>query len=141
MSAPSTVEAAASVPAVAAAAAAAAAKSSPAHVSPLDLDTSDRSMSGVQVALLSLQSKTLEALSQSVLSRPLVCAQMAGYLRRLGLQLERLQVVHVGGTKGKGSTSAFVERICREHGITTGQQQRQTHEEPAHGADGEPKTL
>jgi UDP-N-acetylmuramyl tripeptide synthase len=27
--------------------------------------------------------------------------------------LNALNVVHITGTKGKGSTSAFVERICR----------------------------
>ncbi|KAL3685754.1 hypothetical protein R1sor_003776 [Riccia sorocarpa] len=34
--------------------------------------------------------------------------------------LERLGVIHVAGTKGKGSTCAFCERILRESGFKTG---------------------
>lgn len=43
--------------------------------------------------------------------------EMEEYLRRLGYtpdDLNRLNVVHITGTKGKGSASAFVERIFRE---------------------------
>ncbi|XP_014215141.1 folylpolyglutamate synthase, mitochondrial [Copidosoma floridanum] len=45
------------------------------------------------------------------------------YLIRSGLsleQLESLSVIHVAGTKGKGSCCAFVEAILREHGFRTG---------------------
>jgi hypothetical protein len=35
-------------------------------------------------------------------------------------QISSLRVVHIAGTKGKGSTSAFVERILRECGLRTG---------------------
>ncbi|KAL7287990.1 hypothetical protein TKK_0018044 [Trichogramma kaykai] len=45
------------------------------------------------------------------------------YLLRSGLsleQVERLSVIHVAGTKGKGSTCAFAEAILREHGFKTG---------------------
>jgi folylpolyglutamate synthase len=133
-------------------------------VLPADLDTlTDRAssgMAGVERALGALQSKTLEALSASLLSRPLMRTQMLRYLRRLRLVppehaappaavaaasisaasaaasastqppqpvpaserqgLDRLRVIHIGGTKGKGSTGAFVERILREHGVSTG---------------------
>lgn len=34
--------------------------------------------------------------------------------------LNALNVIHITGTKGKGSTSAFVERICRERFIEKG---------------------
>ena len=34
--------------------------------------------------------------------------------------LDRLNVIHVSGTKGKGSTCAFVESILQKHGIRTG---------------------
>lgn len=34
--------------------------------------------------------------------------------------LNALNVIHITGTKGKGSTSAFVERICRERFIQAG---------------------
>ena len=43
---------------------------------------------------------------------------MHDYLRRIGYKpddLNRLNVVHITGTKGKGSTSAFTERILRSH--------------------------
>jgi hypothetical protein len=45
-------------------------------------------------------------------------AEMHDYLRRIGYQasdLNKLNVVHITGTKGKGSTSAFTERILRTH--------------------------
>jgi folylpolyglutamate synthase len=45
------------------------------------------------------------------------------YLQRIGLQhesLRRLQLVHVAGTKGKGSTCAMIESILRNCGYRTG---------------------
>ncbi|WVR05827.1 hypothetical protein IAU60_002852 [Kwoniella sp. DSM 27419] len=45
-------------------------------------------------------------------------AEMNDYLRRIGYKpedLNKLNVVHITGTKGKGSTSAFTERILRAH--------------------------
>ena len=44
--------------------------------------------------------------------------EMHDYLRRIGYKpddLNQLNVVHITGTKGKGSTSAFTERILRSH--------------------------
>jgi folylpolyglutamate synthase len=44
--------------------------------------------------------------------------EMHDYLKRIGYapaDLDRLNVVHITGTKGKGSTSAFTERILRAH--------------------------
>lgn len=35
-------------------------------------------------------------------------------------QLDSLSVIHVAGTKGKGSTCAFTEKILHEHGFRTG---------------------
>lgn len=35
-------------------------------------------------------------------------------------QLDTLSVIHVTGTKGKGSTCAFCESILRHHGYRTG---------------------
>jgi len=43
---------------------------------------------------------------------------MNDYLKRIGYQpddLNKLNVVHITGTKGKGSTSAFTERVLRTH--------------------------
>ncbi|XP_020298129.1 folylpolyglutamate synthase, mitochondrial-like isoform X1 [Pseudomyrmex gracilis] len=45
------------------------------------------------------------------------------YLFRAGItmeQLDNLSVIHVSGTKGKGSTCAFTENILRHHGFSTG---------------------
>uniref|UniRef100_A0A8D2D2C6 Folylpolyglutamate synthase n=1 Tax=Sciurus vulgaris TaxID=55149 RepID=A0A8D2D2C6_SCIVU len=48
---------------------------------------------------------------------------MEVYLVRSGLQVEdldQLNIIHVTGTKGKGSTCAFTERILRNYGLKTG---------------------
>ncbi|CAH2095873.1 unnamed protein product [Euphydryas editha] len=48
---------------------------------------------------------------------------MENYLMRTGVTLSRLDqlsVIHVAGTKGKGSTSAMCESILRTHGFRTG---------------------
>ena len=79
-----------------------------------------RGMDAADACLLSLQSKTEEALTQSVLTRPLVCVQMQRYLQRLRVDLSSLAVVHVAGTKGKGSTCAFTESVLRHCGLSTG---------------------
>ncbi|KAK0159708.1 hypothetical protein PV327_010795 [Microctonus hyperodae] len=45
------------------------------------------------------------------------------YISRSGMnieQLDKLSVIHVAGTKGKGSTCAYVETILRQHGYKTG---------------------
>lgn len=47
----------------------------------------------------------------------------ASQLRLAGIQideLDRLNIIHIGGTKGKGSTCAFVESILRHSGRKTG---------------------
>ncbi|XP_057217162.1 folylpolyglutamate synthase, mitochondrial [Triplophysa rosa] len=48
---------------------------------------------------------------------------MRGFLQRAGLkveELDQLDIIHVTGTKGKGSTCAFTEKILRNHGFRTG---------------------
>ncbi|KAK8380551.1 hypothetical protein O3P69_016861 [Scylla paramamosain] len=45
------------------------------------------------------------------------------FLDRVGISLkdlDSLSVIHIAGTKGKGSTCSFVESILREHGFRTG---------------------
>merc|ERR1719427_2105681 len=49
--------------------------------------------------------------------------QTIKYLERSGMSLtdlDSLQVIHVSGTKGKGSTCAFCESILRQSGLKTG---------------------
>ncbi|KPI95371.1 Folylpolyglutamate synthase, mitochondrial [Papilio xuthus] len=48
---------------------------------------------------------------------------MENYLLRTGVtlrMLDELSVIHVAGTKGKGSTSAMCESVLRHHGYRTG---------------------
>ncbi|XP_043914214.1 folylpolyglutamate synthase, mitochondrial isoform X2 [Protopterus annectens] len=48
---------------------------------------------------------------------------MKAFLERTGLMVEdldQLNIIHVTGTKGKGSTCAFAERILRNYGLKTG---------------------
>eukprot|EP00047_Mylnosiga_fluctuans_P015279 m.44881 g.44881 ORF g.44881 m.44881 type:complete len:503 (+) comp5848_c0_seq1:6-1514(+) len=98
----------------------------PALFSPMATDASARTYAAAIEALNSLQSNaaTLETQRKTGgrnLERQL--PDMAHALEILGIQLDDLnglKVIHVAGSKGKGSTCAFVERILREHGLKTG---------------------
>jgi dihydrofolate synthase/folylpolyglutamate synthase len=46
--------------------------------------------------------------------------RMRSFLAETGLTRPAPSVVQVVGTNGKGSTAAFVERMAREHGLSTG---------------------
>merc|ERR1712106_915308 len=49
--------------------------------------------------------------------------QTTKYLERSGMTLEdldKIKIIHVSGTKGKGSTCAFCESILRHNGLKTG---------------------
>jgi hypothetical protein len=52
-----------------------------------------------------------------------ICVHNTIHSFRSGVSLEKLDelsVIHVSGTKGKGSTCAFCESILRRHGYKTG---------------------
>ncbi|RHZ02578.1 hypothetical protein DYB35_010117 [Aphanomyces astaci] len=53
-------------------------------------------------------------------SREVAVEMMESYLTRLQMDISRLSIVHVAGTKGKGSTCAFTNSILRAHGVKTG---------------------
>eukprot|EP00042_Codosiga_hollandica_P043387 m.410670 g.410670 ORF g.410670 m.410670 type:complete len:497 (-) comp56539_c0_seq21:278-1768(-) len=49
--------------------------------------------------------------------------EMTEFMHRLNLDVSRLNslnFIHIAGTKGKGSTCAFIESILRAHGLKTG---------------------
>ncbi|XP_076436743.1 folylpolyglutamate synthase, mitochondrial-like isoform X2 [Babylonia areolata] len=78
------------------------------------------------VALNSLQSNA-ETIRRSLQhrneSRKHNIPNMINYLQRVGISLDdvdKLSVIHVTGTKGKGSTCAFTESILRQYGYKTG---------------------
>eukprot|EP00937_MAST-01D_sp_MAST-1D-sp2_P002800 g2800.t1 len=78
-----------------------------------------RNFASAWQSLLSLQS-TGSALEQSFQQRAQVLRMMNFYTETLGLDTSALSVIHVAGTKGKGSTCAFAESILRAHGHRTG---------------------
>jgi len=78
------------------------------------------SMEGADSALSFLQAKNIEALRMRAQSRSFAHSQMQHYLSRINLNIDDLPVVHIAGSKGKGSTAAFTETILRQHGLKTG---------------------
>jgi folylpolyglutamate synthase len=57
-----------------------------------------------------------------VSTRETVAQAMSYYLTRLGVDAASLPpVIHIAGTKGKGSTAAFTESILRHSGLRTGE--------------------
>ncbi|GAB9465970.1 Folylpolyglutamate synthase [Globisporangium polare] len=72
---------------------------------------------------VSSQFKDLNGQDRQVSTREETIAMMQHYLQRLdltGAVNSKLSVIHIAGTKGKGSTCAMVERILREAGYKTG---------------------
>ncbi|GAB5371061.1 hypothetical protein AAMO2058_001546900 [Amorphochlora amoebiformis] len=65
-------------------------------------------------------SKSKQQLTEAAMTRHHIVKEMRGYLDELKLDLSGVPVIHVAGTKGKGSTCAFVESILRHHGYHTG---------------------
>ena len=79
-----------------------------------------RSFKSAWHSLLSLQS-TGTALERSFQRRSETLHMMRFYVRELGIDVQALgkRVIHVAGTKGKGSTCAFAESVLRARGYRT----------------------
>ena len=80
-----------------------------------------RGIDDALAAALSTQSPGQD-LVDAARSRDYVPTSMRAYFQRLGLDLAPFgpRVVHIAGTKGKGSTSTFCESILRANGLRTG---------------------
>ena len=52
--------------------------------------------------------------------------RMHPLLRLLGNPQDRLRIVHIAGTKGKGSTAAMLDAVLRAAGYRVGLQRRRT---------------
>jgi UDP-N-acetylmuramyl pentapeptide synthase len=79
-----------------------------------------RDMAAAFRALMSLQS-TGSKLLEAAKTRELVLQAMGHYMDRMGFRLSSLPpVLHIAGTKGKGSTAAMTEAILRSAGLKTG---------------------
>jgi folylpolyglutamate synthase len=63
------------------------------------------------------------ALDAAAMRRGRVIQLMQGYARRVGLEsaVSEIPVVHIAGTKGKGSTACMVESMLRQSGLKTGE--------------------
>ena len=81
-------------------------------------DASTRGLAQAMNALLNLQAKG-SMLARVASTRKSTLEIMDNYMKRLHLDISSLSVIHVAGTKGKGSTCAMVERILREKGFKT----------------------
>jgi folylpolyglutamate synthase/dihydrofolate synthase len=79
-----------------------------------------RDIAGCLRVVQALQSHGLSWMS-SVSSRLAVKQAMHYYMTRVGIAVDSLPpIIHIAGTKGKGSTAAFTESILRNAGLRTG---------------------
>lgn len=73
---------------------------------------------------LQTNAQTLEQIRQERDKRAhLNIPRMLQFVQRVGIKeedLDKLNVIHVSGTKGKGSTCAYCESVLRHHGYKTG---------------------
>jgi folylpolyglutamate synthase len=70
-------------------------------------------------SLISLSNKK-KHLDIVIKSRDQMVFMMENYLKRLSIDISKLSIIHVAGTKGKGSTLALTESILRHKGYRTG---------------------
>ncbi|KAK8779113.1 hypothetical protein V5799_019545, partial [Amblyomma americanum] len=92
---------------------------------PMPTVSSKRCYEDAVYALNNLQSNeaTLKKSMQHPSTAFLRSRRMPEHLQAIGLQIsdiDALKIIHVAGTKGKGSTCAFAESILRHHGFKTG---------------------
>lgn len=73
------------------------------------------------------QAQTTEAIEKSAARRTTTVSDMRRYLARIGLYnptgqnvISEKTLIHITGTKGKGSTAAFCESLLRYQGKRTG---------------------
>jgi len=66
------------------------------------------------LAFLDLRIDYERALSVPYTEREFQLDRMRDLLSRLGNPHQRLKIIHVAGTKGKGSTSAFTDSVLRQ---------------------------
>ena len=79
-----------------------------------------RNMTAAMRAVQDLQ-RAGGKLIEAAQSRHRVVAMMRGYMQRLAIEPDALPpVIHIAGTKGKGSTAAMCESILRTGGLRTG---------------------
>lgn len=79
----------------------------------------------IKALSLTLQSNAayLQSVKKHVTNDSAKLKETEKYFLRSGLtleQLDSLSIIHVAGTKGKGSTCAFTEAILRQYGFSTG---------------------
>jgi folylpolyglutamate synthase len=74
------------------------------------------------VALINGAISSGGALETAAAQRKQTVLDMQHYLSpaRLNLDISQLRLVHVTGTKGKGSTCCLAEAVLRKHGLRTG---------------------
>jgi folylpolyglutamate synthase/dihydrofolate synthase len=77
----------------------------------------------ISTALSLVQSKVVNALAMKNLTKDEAMAEMSHFLDRIGVDepaLKSMNFVHLAGSKGKGSTSSYIESILHQHGFKTG---------------------
>ncbi|OQR94475.1 folylpolyglutamate synthase [Achlya hypogyna] len=80
-----------------------------------------RGVDGAMDLLLGLPSRPGNVLPPTAKdTRESTIKLMKQYMQRLNMDISGLSVIHIAGTKGKGSTTAFTESILRAHGARTG---------------------